>query len=910
MMDGSDDVHLEEGKNIQHTPNNIDIDSSTFLKASLPYSKSPRHVGAVGKFRYLTPSDLKNSSSKAPYDFAVVAHRTVQQVPEGFWFWPFNTAERLGFRRLCMVSSPLLEDGEDEHRRIVERLCAQGLSIDIIDGGHSTGDMTSDYLMLLVRASDDVARAYARKFRRKLWVDHGGVCDMAQDFMEHESRPITPAERIEIVQYIVEQRAGLTKDDRWIHDMFPVHDNTMTTSLLETFITACPGTLERHNRAFVDALRHNFGEKVAYYFAFMHFYNTALLPIALLGLAMQILHNSISTVVYMRLLPFWGLGVSVLWSFCFLKTWDRENAGMQFEWNGKLHVKQIEYPNPAFVGRDTVNPLTGEATKHFAAWRRYPIVALVVVFMVFQTAIMLMLVALWVSIYEMLKDTYKDGGGLFSKQWFAILLEGIVFGFFVDVVQWNLVVTNMGRLFTKWENYRTEEAFERALIRKLFVMDFLNYYTWFFSLAFVYVMPTAGDRLTNYFNTLFFHDAPNCCFGPYLKPVGPAGVVCARCPGNSDVAACTPCTGWFTFDVQHVNLSAMFVTPIVVTQLLNILINVVMPLLSKWRQERLRAAADRDAQKRVMEAGSMKILGNLDYDQSAHFGNKDQSRYLEYTPAEIETLNQKAREILFESEQDHYDPYNDFHQLTVQYGFTVMFSILWPLMPLACMLINSLKVRTDGYRLCRTLKRPFPRKANGIGAWRDIFVTFAYVAVVVNILLICMSTGSMEFYTESCIQEYTYELERQGKTLADFVMGPNFICLPLTLRLIVLLVLEHVFLVVAYLIMARIPGIPKQLEAIMHAREHKFKKMLEAHEASLPLADAVASPPPPRRRPPAAATMKSDMSARTSQSPPQPKRASMTKSKSSPPKDKASTVAEFNNLANPDKAALARQWSD
>ncbi|RHY32474.1 hypothetical protein DYB32_002541 [Aphanomyces invadans] len=717
-MDAGDDVHLEEGQNIQNnTPNTIDLSPSTF-KSSLPYSKSPRHVGAVGTFRYLTPSDLKNSSGKAPYDFAVIAHRAVQQGPAGCWFWPFNTAERLGFRRLCMVSSPLLEDGEDEHRRIVEKLCAQGLSIDIIDGGHSMGEMTSDYFMLLIRASDEVATAYAKKFRRKLWLDHGGVCDMPQDFMDHDKRPITPAERIQIVEYIVEVRAQLSRtNDKWIHDMFPVHDPKMTTQLLTNFIAACPGTLERRNGQFVDAIRHNFGEKVAYYFAFMHFYNKALLPLALLGLAMQILHSSISTTAYMRLLPFWGVGVSVVWSFLFLKAWDRENSRMQFAWNAKLHVKQIEYPNPLFHGKEAVNPLTGEPTKVYAAWRRFPVYVVGIVFMLLQTAIMLMLVALWVSIYEMLKDKYKSGG-LFSTQWFLILAEGIVFGFFVDVVQWNVVVTNVARLFTKWENYPTEERHERALIRKLFLMDFLNYYTWFFSLAFVYVVPTFGDALTNVFNTVFFHDTPNCCFGPYLKEVGPFAYECSRCPGGDSTKLCTPCTGWFTFDVHHVDLSAMFVTPIVVTQLLNILINTVMPLLSKWRQERLRAAADADAHQRVMEAGSMKILGNLDYDKrydrdiasihgwacSGHFGNKDQSRYLEYTPAEIETLNQKAREILFESEQAQYDPYNDFHQLTVQYGFTVMFSILWPPMPMACMLVNYLKVRTDGYRLCRTLK--------------------------------------------------------------------------------------------------------------------------------------------------------------------------------------------------------------
>ncbi|RQM27804.1 hypothetical protein B5M09_006958 [Aphanomyces astaci] len=847
--------------------------TSTFTKSSLPYSKSPRHVGAVGTFRYLTPSDLKTSSGKAPYDFAVIAHRSVQQSPKGCWFWPFNTAERLGFRRLCMVSSPLLEDGEDEHRRIVEKLCAQGLSIDIIDGGHSTGELTSDFFILLIRASDEVATAYAKKFRRKLWVDHGGVCDMPQDFMDHAARPITPAERIQIVEYIVDVRAGLSKArDRWIHDMFPVHDNKMTTQLLTNYVAAFPGTLERRNRQFIDSIRHNFGEKVAYYFAFMHFYNKALLPLALLGIAMQILHSAISTTAYMRVLPFWGVGVSVIWSFVFLKAWDRENATMQFAWNAKLHVKQIEYPNPSFHGQDVENPLTGEMTKkQTQSWRRGPIYVLGAMFMLLQTAIMLVLVALWVSIYEMLKDKYK-AGGLFTTQWFAILAEGIVFGLFVDVIQWNFVVTNMARLFTTWENYPTEEQHERALIRKLFLMDFLNYYTWFFSLAFVYVVPTLGDALTNVFNTALFHDAPNCCFGPYLKEVGPFAFECSRCPGGDASKLCTPCTGWFTFDVHHVDLSAMFVTPIVVTQLLNIVINTVMPLLSKWRQERLRAAADADAHQRVMDAGSMKILGNLDYDQTYEnrcdnrsatvFGNKDQSRYLEYTPAEIETLNQKAREILFESEQAHYDPYNDFHQLTVQYGFTVMFSILWPPMPMACMLINFLKVRTDGYRLCRTLK----------------------------ILLVCMSTGSMEFYSDLCIKDYAFNLDKEGKSLVDFVMGPNFYCLNFTLRLVVIIVLEHLLLAVAYLVMVKIPGVPSRLQAIMDAREHKFKKMLEASEPHLPL-DLATSP-----------TIADNLPV----PPPTKQRASITKTKS-PPKDK---TPDSLKRKDSDKAALARQWSD
>ncbi|KDO24388.1 hypothetical protein SPRG_10465 [Saprolegnia parasitica CBS 223.65] len=811
MMLG-EDVHLDDVASIQRPglahAASVPAMAPSMLRPSLAYSKSPRHVGAVGKFRYLTPADLQSSTGQAPYDYVVIVHRSVRAVADEGWCWPTSAAERLGFRRLCMVSSPLLEDGEDEHRRLVEKLCAQGLLIDIIDGGHSSSsEMTSEYLLLLVRASDEVASAYAKKFRRKLWLDHGGVSDMPQDFVEVE-KPITPAERIEIVQFIIEQRARLSVRDRWIHTMLPVHDAKSTHALLSNFIFSID--LERRNAAFVDGLRHNFGEKVAYYFALMHFYTKALLPIALGGVLMEILRHTLRMTTYMRLLPIWGLVVSVVWSFSFLKAWDRRNAAMQFEWNNKVIVKQIEYPNKAFHGDEVHDSLIGEPVKVYAAWKRYPIHVLGVLFLLCQTLLMLVLVALWVSIYEMIKDKYKASSGFLSKQWCLILLEGIVFGFFVDVVQWNLVVTSMGRLFTTWENYKTEEAYERALITKLFGMDFLNYFTWFFSLAFVYVIPGAGNALTNALNTLLFHDPSNCCFGPDL--LSPS--VCARCP--SGVAPCVPCQGYFTFDIRHVDLSAMFVTPIIVTQLLNIVVGVVMPLLSKLQGERARAAADRAAQDRVRQGGSMKILGALDYDASnAHFSNKDQTRYLEYTATEIEILNQKARNVLFESEQTAYDPYNDFHTLTVQFGFTVMFSMLWPPMPMACLLINLLKVRTDGYRLCRTLKRPHPRKANGIGTWRSIFSAFAYIAVLINVLLVCLSTGAMEFYSPTCVQEYADALAQEGKTLQDFVFGPNFHCVSPTVRLVVILVLEHLFLLFVYVAMRRVPSMLESCEAVL-----------------------------------------------------------------------------------------------
>lgn len=830
----------------------IAIDNPGVVIKRGPSYTSPRNFAALGKFRYLKPEEIQRGRLPK-YDFAVIANRSVKMpsrvgqllsdclccccAPGGSSsssgrgsnsFSENSPHERMGFRRLCLANSPLLRESEDEHRRIVDKLCGQGLLVDIIDGGHSKGEMNSAYFILLIRASDEVVSAYVDSFRVHLWMEHGAVMDMEDDIVGRNDPP-TPAERVQIVDYIIEQRANITTGDPWIHDMFPMHDKQLTDKLISKWIASWR-VFDLVDRKIVKLLRYNFGEKVSYYFAFFNYYNHALIPIAVIGVFVQILHGVIPTETYMRILPFWGIGVSVIWSFTFLKTWERRNASMQYEWNKKLHVKQIEYANKFFYGEKKVNSLTGELEIVYPAWRRLPKYLCVVLFMLFQMAIMLILVAVWVTIYEMLKAKYTESH-IFSTQWFLILLEGIVFGIFVDVIQWNMVVTKMGALFTHWENYRTEEQYERALIRKLFLLDFLNYYTWFFSLAFVFVIPGFGDYLTNSLNHMAFGDAMNCCFGPYVDQHG----ACIMCPLGPKDATCIECVGYFTFDRHHVDLSAMFVTPIVVTQLLNIALGVLMPKLVRMRRERAQASADAEAQKRVMETGSMKILGSLDYEdkKSSQFGNKSNARYLEYTASEIEVLNKKAREILFDSEQDSYDPYNDFHAMTVQYGFTVMFSILWPLMPFACYLINILKFRTDGYRLCKTLKRPIPRRANGIGAWKGILTAYGYIAVIVNVLLICISTGALEFFDETCVRDIANQLEKQGKTMDDFVLGPDFGCLHVTWRLLIILILEHLLIGFAYVIMTRVPKVPNWIHMVRNARENQFKELLRAHEHDL-----------------------------------------------------------------------------
>lgn len=780
-------------------------------------------VVQVGTWRYLKPKQVEEMKN-SPYDFAVVVHRSLSMVKSRCPFlYPSQRQSSSSSNiasKLCLVKSPLLCSSSDgEHMEIVDELCKVGLMVDILDAGYFHAEEVAKYFILLVRASEEVVEGYGLEMDRES-KSRGWEHVMEKKRSKDRSR----AEVVEIVDYIIQQTKSVHVENEWIHDIFPVHEDEVSKELLMKYVLAFSLSKEMQGK-WIDSIRNHFGEKVAYYFSFIQFYNVALLPIAVAGLVMEGLRKNMDTVVYMRVLPMWGILVSVIWSFGFLKCWDRQAACLQYKWNRKVHVKQVEYDNKWYK-RNVMSSMEEDAVYVSAEWKRMPKYVCVGIFMMLQTVVMLMCVALWVSIYEVLKVKYPDGS-IFSTQWFLILLEGIVFGFFVDYVQWNVVVTRMGKLFTHWENYETEEGFEKALIRKLFIMDFLNYYTWFFSLAFIFVIPGFGNYLTGYMNALFYEDDINCCFGPFVNP---STGDCITCPTGDPLGTCIECVGWFTFDRHHVDLSAMFVTPIVVTQTLNMVAGVVIPWLVKSRQEKKRKEADQHAHAKIMKDGGRKVLGNLSYEaeREHEICNRSNAKYIKFSIADLEILNSLSRTILFESEQDGYEPYNDFHVLTIQYGFTIMFSILWPPMPAACMLINFVKMRVDSFRICKTLKRPVPRKASGIGEWRNVLWSFAFIAILVNVALICISTGAIEFYIDDCVKDIRHRYEKQGKTLADFVLGPDFGCLHFTWRLLVIMILEHLLFAVGLYILYRIPGVPGIVRKLVEARDLRFKDQLRS----------------------------------------------------------------------------------
>ena len=77
-----------------------------------------------------------------------------------------------------------------------------------------------------------------------------------------------------------------------------------------------------------------------------------------------------------------------------------------------------------------------------------------------------------------------------------------------------------------------------------------------------------------------------------------------------------------------------------------------------------------------------------------------------------------------------YSHFEDFADISVQFGYVTFFSVAFPLVPLLCLLANVVKIRADAYRLCHLTRRPSPRRASGIGVWLEVQRTMARVALL------------------------------------------------------------------------------------------------------------------------------------------------------------------------------------
>ncbi|XP_069445199.1 anoctamin-8 isoform X2 [Ovis canadensis] len=225
----------------------------------------------------------------------------------------------------------------------------------------------------------------------------------------------------------------------------------------------------------LDEICDYFGVKIAMYFAWLGFYTSAMVYPAVFGSVLYTFTEAdqtsrdVSCVVFALF--------NVVWSTLFLEEWKRRGAELAYKW-GTLDSpgEAVEEPRPQFRGVRRISPVTQAEEFYYPPWKR----------LLFQMLVSLPLCLTCLACVFLLML------GCFQLQELVLSVKGLPrLARFLPKVMLALLVSASAEGYKKlavWlndmENYRLESAYEKHLIIKVVLFQFVNSYLSLFYIGF------------------------------------------------------------------------------------------------------------------------------------------------------------------------------------------------------------------------------------------------------------------------------------------------------------------------------------------------------------------------------------------------------------------------------------------
>ncbi|KAM8764704.1 anoctamin-8 isoform 4-T4 [Rhynchonycteris naso] len=254
-----------------------------------------------------------------------------------------------------------------------------------------------------------------------------------------------------------------------IQQVFPVHEQRILNRLMKSWVQAVC-----ENQP-LDEICDYFGVKIAMYFAWLGFYTSAMVYPAVFGSVLYTFTEAdqasqdVSCVVFALF--------NVVWSTLFLEEWKRRGAELAYKW-GTLDSpgEAVEEPRPQFRGVRRISPVTRAEEFYYPPWKR--------LFFQLFVSVPLCLTCLACMFLLML--------GCFQLQELVLSVKGLPrLAQFLPKVMLALLVSISAEGYKKlaiWlndmENYRLESAYEKHLIIKVVLFQFVNSYLSLFYIGF------------------------------------------------------------------------------------------------------------------------------------------------------------------------------------------------------------------------------------------------------------------------------------------------------------------------------------------------------------------------------------------------------------------------------------------
>ncbi|XP_044208094.1 anoctamin-7 isoform X1 [Thunnus albacares] len=277
----------------------------------------------------------------------------------------------------------------------------------------------------------------------------------------------------------------------------------------------------------LDHIREYFGEKIALYFAWLGYYTAWLLPAAVVGTlvfvsgvmsmgtntpAKEICNSSASYLMcplcntckawnmseictmaklgYLFDHPgtvFFSVFMS-FWAVTFLEYWKRKMATLAHHWDCMDFHEEEERPRPEFAAMAPSmeqNPVTGVKEPYFPEKTRLSrmftgsmvIIMMLCVVMIFLVTVVMCRGIISVMMYHTGSPVLRTEAGTIANISSSIVNLGLI-------LLMGRVYTALAEQLTKWEMHRTQTQYDNAFIFKVFIFQFVNFYSSPFYVAF------------------------------------------------------------------------------------------------------------------------------------------------------------------------------------------------------------------------------------------------------------------------------------------------------------------------------------------------------------------------------------------------------------------------------------------
>lgn len=355
--------------------------------------------------------------------------------------------------------------------------------------------------------------------------------------------PVTEAERLRLVYLLItkskdEGGAGINpKKGEWenVESIFPLHDHAWNKEWIKDLTSKY-----FLNAKDLEDVKNRFGEKIAFYFAFMQSYFLFLTFPAAFGFCAWVLLGGYS--------PVYAI-INSLWTITFVEYWKKQQSDLAVQW-GVRGVSKIQHPSPDFKHEHTAqDPITGEQVRVYSPLKRLSRQLLQVPFALAAATILGGLIATCFGIEIFISEVYD---GPFKS--YLTFLPTIILTTVMPTL--SALLTGFAQKLTDLENYETLDAREHSMVQKVFVLNFITSYMPIFLTAFVYVP-----------------------FAQVLVPHLDIFQLTARPFSENEKQLETPAVGHFSINPNRLKKQVIYFT--VTAQIVNVVLELVVPAIKK-----------------------------------------------------------------------------------------------------------------------------------------------------------------------------------------------------------------------------------------------------------------------------------------------------------------------------------------